>query len=813
MESNTQDSSDTDTSQVNSNFLLPNIKQDSFYYDSKNARLTPNIPKDSNTQTLPKEKLSDEEKANMEKGLKTGVQKRDTDHSKLFELLGQHIQHYDNYMVVRGNAILKNKEAYIIADEITYNPDIKQVRLKGNVKIYKGNTLSISTKQATIYLNINYSIIRPFYIQDTQTGIWTSAESASQQKTTYRFKDSMVSGCSYISPAWRINSSRGYYDQEKNTLALWNPRIYIGDIPVFYFPYLKFSLENNRTSGFLYPTLGSSGTDGFTYIQPYYIAPQSFWDMTISPQVRTSRGGGVNFEFRAIDSSNDKYLLHLKYFYNSNDYVARLNLLNQHIYGFDFKHSKRDVIQKYFGAKTDLDNGMYFDLAFMNDIDYMRLDDVRYFLNATSYISKINLYTQTKNDYFGFNLRYYLNLYNPNNKTTLHNLPNLQYHRYLGNLFLKELLYSFNYQMKHASRSQGYSYLSNEISLPIGMQFSFLNKYFSIGAWLNAYAGNIFAINTDNTQIYQNSQNPTIPSTMTDKIGNYANLNYRVSINTDIGRKYNKFFHSMQASAVFNAPIKNAIYTDGNLNPIVLTNFSNLNAAIINSIQNGANIWDPSQFSNIYQSLTRLDLTFSNYIYSNKGKELFYWRLLQTFNFSDTQSPFKIPMENKIGTSPIDGMYLSASFYYSWFYNNFTEFGISASYVRDSYAASISYYLKRDDTSWSLDPISLLYKSVDATNYLSASVRGDLGYFGIVADIAYDFSSNNIINLGIGIYKDIKCFGIGIKAGSNRTPILSQSNTISVIDNIYVKAEFKFVPLTTFGYTYRLRPSIEEKTP
>lgn len=793
-------------STINDNIILPT---NTFYYDSKNAKLSPTFPQQSLTnEEKPKETLSENEKEEMTKGLKTGIEKRDTDHSKLFELLGKEILHFDNFMIVKGNAILKNKEVYIIADEITYNPTLKQARIKGNVKIYKGNTLSIYTQQATIYLNINFSIVRPFYIQDTQTGIWTNAESANQQQSIYRFASSMVSGCSYTSPAWRIDSSRGHYNQNNNTLTLWHPKIYIGDIPVFYIPYLKMSLENKRTSGIIYPTLGSSGTDGFTYIQPYYIAPQSFWDITISPQVRTSRGGGANFEFRAIDKYEDKYILHFKYFYNSDDYVNRLNLLNQHIYGFDFKHSKRNVIQKYFGAKTEIDNGMFFDLAFMNDIDYMRLDDVRFFFNTPSYISKINFYTQTNNHYVGMNLRYYLNLYSPNNTTTLHNLPNIQYHKYTSSLFIKELLYSFDYQMKHASRQDGYTYLANEISLPIGMQFSFLNKYFSIGAWLNVFAGNIFAMNTQNTLIYRNTQTAEF---MNERVGNYANLNYRISLNSDIGRRYNNFFHSMQTSIIFNSPVNRAIYVDGIISPEILQSFNGLNNTILANIQNGANIWNPSDFSNIYQATRRLELSMSNFFYNRHGKEIFYWKILQTINFDDAQSPFRIPMENKIGTSPIDGLYLSASFFYSWFYNGITELALNGSYTKGSYAASISYYLKRDDALWTLDPLTLLYRSIDSSNYLSASFRGDLGYFGMVADIAYDFRSKNIVNIGLGIYKDIKCFGIGIKAGSNRTPMLSQGNTISIIDNVYVKVEFKFVPLTTFGYTYRLRPIIEER--
>lgn len=780
---------------------------ETLFYDSKEQKILPTPSNNTDSKEV-KQTLSDNEKTENEKDLQTAVSKRDTDYTKLFELLGEHIEHYDNYMVVRGNAILKNKEAYILADEIIYNPELKQVRLLGNVRIYKGDTLSMIAKQATIYLNSEFSIIRPFYIQDTDVGIWTKADSASSQKSIYRFADSMVSGCSYVSPAWRVDSSKGVYNKDKNTLALWNPRIYIGDVPVFYFPYLKVSLENKRTSGLLYPTLGNSSTDGFTYIQPYYVALQDFWDMTISPQIRLSRGGGVNFEFRAVDSSNDKYIMHFKYFYNNDEYVKKLNLLNQHVYGFDFKHSKRDIVQKYFGINTKLDNAMYFDLAFMNDIDYMRLDNIIYYLNQTSYISKANLYAQTDNNYIGLNLRYYLNLYTSNNDTTFQNLPNIQYHKYMGSLFIKELLYSFDYKMQYAYRDLGYQYLSNEIYLPIGMQFSFLNKYFSIGAWLNFYAGNVFALNTNDTTIY------TTPSTavsMQNNVGNYANLNYRISVNSDIGRRYGNFFHSMQTSILFNSPVDRAVFTNGILSPQILSTYDNLPTNILDSIQNGANIWNPQVFGSIYQMARRLDLTISNYIYNKKGSEIFYWRLTQPFNFDDPVSPLRIPMENKFGTSPIDGLNLNVSFFYSWFYESFTEIGVNASYIKGAYAASISYFLKRDDAAWSIDPITLAYRPIDSSNYLSASLRGDTGYFGLVADLGYDFKTQNIVNVGIGIYKDIKCFGIGLKAGSNRTPILSQGDTISVINNIYVKAEFKFVPLTTFGYTYRLRPIVQQQ--
>ncbi|TLE01199.1 LPS-assembly protein LptD [Helicobacter muridarum] len=743
-----------------------------------------------------------------EQHLQTAVEKIGPNNSKLFEILGNRIETRGEYIIISGHAVLKNKEAYIIADTIHYNNNRRYARIIGNVRIYRGNKLSIYTEQATIYLNANFSIIQPFYIQDATSGIWTNAKSASHHKSTYRFSKSMVSGCSFVSPAWRIDSSRGNYDQEKNILSLWNPRIYIGDIPVFYFPYLRFSLENKRTSGFLYPTIGNSSTDGAIYIQPYYIALQDFWDVTISPQVRTSRGYGVNLQLRAIDSSNDKYIFVTRYFYNTNSYIQKFNLLNQHIYGFDFRHSKRNILQKYFGLQSFIDNAVYIDLAYTNDIDYMRLDSLHYTLNLPFHTSKLNLYAQTNEQYFGLNLRYFISLNATNDDKTFQNLPNLQYHKYLNSIFRKEFVYSIDYQMKHAYRLQGYSYASNEIAIPLGAQLSLLNKYISLGFWIRAYAGNIYAYNNKDTKIFS-SENTL--SKMDESIGNYANLNYKISLNSDIGRSYKNLFHSMQTSIIFYSPIDVATFSNGNISSNILRNFTNLSPEIQNSIQNGENIWDPTYFTNIYELRRRIEMNISNYFYNSKGKELLYWRITQIFNLNDKESAIKLPMENKLGISPLNGLFLNFSFFYSWFYSGFTELALSATYSKGYYAASISYYLKRDDAQWSLDPNTLNYRPTDSSNYINASIKGDVGYVGIVANMSYDFRSNILVNLGVGIYKDIKCFGIGIKVGSERTPILTQNNNINVINNLYAKVEFKFVPLTNFGYTYKLRPIVEDE--
>ncbi len=64
---------------------------------------------------------------------------------------------------------------------------------------------------------------------------------------------------------------------------MWNPKIYVGDIPVLYLPYIFMSTSNKRTTGFLYPEFGTSNLDGFIYLQPFYLAPKNYMGYDLYP--------------------------------------------------------------------------------------------------------------------------------------------------------------------------------------------------------------------------------------------------------------------------------------------------------------------------------------------------------------------------------------------------------------------------------------------------------------------------------------------------------------------------------------------------
>ncbi len=74
---------------------------------------------------------------------------------------------------------------------------------------------------------------------------------------------------------------------------------YVRNVPVFWLPFIVFSIRKQRHSGFLIPRYGSNDIDGrYVYNLGYYLAPSSYWDTTIRGTLREQTGWMVESELR-----------------------------------------------------------------------------------------------------------------------------------------------------------------------------------------------------------------------------------------------------------------------------------------------------------------------------------------------------------------------------------------------------------------------------------------------------------------------------------------------------------------------------------
>ncbi len=697
------------------------------------------------------------------------IEQYDKNNNKIFELYADNINSIDyNTIIATGNAVVVSENIYVIADYIKYDINKREANISGNVKLYRDGTLFSRTQKAFIKFDDNYAAIEPFYIQDTKSGVWISASSAENIKNEYELKDVIMSGCDIDSPIWHIEGTSGSYNKDSYIASVWNPRIYIKNIPVMYLPYIFVSTRNNRTTGFLYPEFASSSLDGFVYIQPFFLALQDFWDMTFSPQIRTSRGFGINTQARLIDPFGEMFILNAGIFSNNNKYKNRYNIENKTIYGFNFSHQRRNLLNNFLNFDSD---GLYLDFNYMNDLDYIRLQSTKdTTIQNRIQTSRANYFLTKDDHYFGLYFKYFLDLSKLNNSDTFQTLPQFQYHKSLEQTEVKNIMYAVDINSKNIVRSLGFGYIDNGINVPLFFSTPLIANYITIGGKINLNA-NIISINHINQQI--NSKNSS-----------YFGINYGAFINSDIAKQYDKVFHTMSFNATFSSPFYQYFKDDNN---------------VFNPTQSGIY----GRLNDIALMQKQIQLSFSQYFFGLNGIELLYHRMHQSIN-PDNNTEKLSSLRNELGFTPIDNIDIMTTIFYSHQNKNIEEASLSLNTYYAYFKGSLTYFLRKKFEYKTY--LNTSKYTEETANFLRVKLSNDFGYFALHGDIGYDFKLDYLRDWNIIISKDIRCFGIGLRFANEIVPILTTSGA-QTIRNRYVSLEFRFVPITATSVSYRFKES------
>ncbi|MFZ4534707.1 lipid IV(A) palmitoyltransferase PagP [Propionivibrio sp.] len=199
----------------------------------------------------------------------------------------------------------------------------------------------------------------------------------------YRMTNGTYTTCAPGNDDWYVKASTLKLDYDREVGEGDNGRIYFLDVPILYSPWLSFSLNNERKSGFLAPSFGTTSVNGIDLGLPYYwnIAPNM--DATITPRVLGKRGVQLNNEFRYLNSAYGGLV----------QSQARVEVLpddrlrnGDSRYALSFLHTQ------------PLANG------FAGSINYNKVSDGNYFIDLSNLIaqtSQVNLLQQGMLSYGG----------------------------------------------------------------------------------------------------------------------------------------------------------------------------------------------------------------------------------------------------------------------------------------------------------------------------------------------------------------------------------------------------------------------------
>jgi LPS-assembly protein len=626
----------------------------------------------------------------------------------------------DDKVVAEGGVVIYNIDSTFSAQKVVYDQNSSILELIGDVYVdYKGEK---QTKNE--YLKIDLKDKRyegdKLFLSDAMSDLWIKSKRGNSYNGKYRLRDAIVSSCSVDDPDWHFDFKKGVYNSNKEYVSLTHPTFYFKDVPIFYFPWIAFPTIDKRTTGLLRPYFGFENSENLLFVQPIFIAPAKNWDIELDPQIRLNRGVGLYSKFRFVDTNHSFGSVGFGIFGEQRDYVKEHNLKNDIHKGVEVKYQNSRLLSNYLKDKKYRD-ALLFDFTSLNDIDFINLKhDGKLAVNKLV-TSKANYYITDSDEYLGLYAKYFIDTEKLDNKDTLQTLPSFQYHKFTKNLFIDNFLYSIDYKFKNSYREKGLRARQHEVALPIIYNKVLLNEYVNFSASENLYYSRVY--------YYEGNS--------TTKDANYFSNYHKLTLSSDLSKKYDDFIHNMQIGVSY-----------------IIPSFDNKNGYFADFIP-----------FNVEQKSVRLK--FNEYLYDNDGFNFLTHRISQDIYLENRDNTLD-DLENEFIYKFSKDFYIQNTVVYSHEYDKLKKIQ-SGLYYNDAYKSFKVNHTFQEAPN--LDKISFL------TADFSKKVDRHYELFG---GLDYDFDNDFTKEWRIGWRMKKKCWDYQFRFIQSVTPNLTSAGAESI---------------------------------
>lgn len=200
-----------------------------------------------------------------------------------------------------GDVELRQNGQVISAGHLLYGQESKDVLAEGEVRFEQ---TGIVMTGPVLKLNLDTDIgemSQPQFEFSENHARGTAETLHILGKKNYTFDNATYTTCPAGDDDWILRMSHLDIDRTTQIGVARQARVEFMGVPILYTPWMDFALNDNRRSGFLGPTFGSTNTGGAELTLPYYwnIAPNL--DATFSPREISKRGLQLNNEFRYLE--------------------------------------------------------------------------------------------------------------------------------------------------------------------------------------------------------------------------------------------------------------------------------------------------------------------------------------------------------------------------------------------------------------------------------------------------------------------------------------------------------------------------------
>jgi LPS-assembly protein len=207
-----------------------------------------------------------------------------------------------------GDVAIRQRGAAIFADRLDYDAATDVAIATGNVRLERAGDTVTGPRLVYRIDEGTGEMERPVFeipkTEERRNASRGSAERAlleGDQKS--RLLRAEYTTCPVPRDDWVLRVGELEIDGKAQVGTAWNSAVYFFNVPILYSPWLSFPIDNARKTGFLAPTLGSSGQSGFELALPWYWNIAENQDATITPKIYSKRGLQLGGEYRYLRPS------------------------------------------------------------------------------------------------------------------------------------------------------------------------------------------------------------------------------------------------------------------------------------------------------------------------------------------------------------------------------------------------------------------------------------------------------------------------------------------------------------------------------
>ena len=203
-----------------------------------------------------------------------------------------------------GKVSLDREKQHIAADLLKLDNELGLMDARGNAT-FSDPLLYLTADSAHVNDQNNSALFREVTFQLFDSHLNGTASALGQKDENIReFTDITYTTCDPGKNTWSLSADKLTLDELSGRGTARHTVLRIKDVPVFYFPWFQFPIDDRRMSGVLAPLISSSSAHGTEFSLPVYWNLAENYDMTLIPVNYTERGMQLNTENRYLFKQN-----------------------------------------------------------------------------------------------------------------------------------------------------------------------------------------------------------------------------------------------------------------------------------------------------------------------------------------------------------------------------------------------------------------------------------------------------------------------------------------------------------------------------